>query len=102
MPTRMVARLVCLTRFGSTAAIWVAIAMAVSSNAADETTRLTITWSKQADLALRSYLGAHGMKKGDISKFIEEAVRWRIFHQTVGEAREAFYVDHRSYFPAQK
>ena len=55
-----------------------------------ETTRLTITWSKQADLALRSYLGAHGMKKGDISKFIEEAVRWRIFHPTIREAREAF------------
>jgi hypothetical protein len=30
------------------------------------------------------------MRKGDISKFIEEAVRWRIFHQTVREAREAF------------
>jgi Ribbon-helix-helix domain len=55
-----------------------------------ETTRLTITWSKEADHALRSYLGAQGMKKGDLSKFVEEAVRWRIFHQTVGEAREAF------------
>ncbi len=54
------------------------------------TTRLTITWSKQADHALRSFLGAKGMRKGDISKFIEEAVRWRIFHQTVREAREAF------------
>ncbi len=54
-----------------------------------ETTRLTITWSKQADLALRSYLGAQGMKKGDISRFIEEAVRWRIFHQTVRKARQA-------------
>ena len=43
-----------------------------------ETTRLIITWSKQADLALRSFLNAQGMKKGDISKFIEEAVRWRI------------------------
>jgi len=30
------------------------------------------------------------MKKGDLSKFIEEAVRWRIFHQTVREARETF------------
>jgi hypothetical protein len=29
------------------------------------------------------FLGAQGMKKGDLSKFIEEAVRWRIFHQTV-------------------
>jgi len=55
-----------------------------------ETTRLTITLSKQADLALRSFLGAHGMKKGDLSKFIEEAVRWRIFNQTVRETREAF------------
>jgi hypothetical protein len=57
---------------------------------APETTRLTITWSKQADLILRSYLGTQGMKKGDISKFIEEAVRWRIFHDTVQEARAAF------------
>jgi len=57
---------------------------------ATETTRLTITWSKQADLILRSYLGAQGMKKGDISKFIEEAVRWRIFHDTVQEAHAAF------------
>ena len=56
----------------------------------DETARLTITWSKQADFALRSYLGAQGMKKGDLSKFIEEAVRWRIFHQTARQAREAF------------
>ena len=55
-----------------------------------ETTRLTITWSRDSDLALRSNLGAQGMKKGDISRFIEEAVRWRIFHQTVWEAREAF------------
>ncbi|HEV2960629.1 MAG TPA: ribbon-helix-helix domain-containing protein [Candidatus Angelobacter sp.] len=56
----------------------------------EEMTRLTITWSKQADLALRSFLGAQGMKKGDLSKFIEEAVRWRIFHQTVRRTREAF------------
>jgi hypothetical protein len=56
----------------------------------EESTRLTITWSKQADSSLRSYLGTQGMKKGDISKFIEEAVRWRIFHETVREAREVF------------
>lgn len=30
------------------------------------------------------------MKKGDISKFIDETIRWRIFHQTVQETREAF------------
>jgi len=64
--------------------------MTKNATAEPETARLTITWSKQADFALRSFLGAQGMKKGDLSKFIEEAVRWRIFHQTVSEAREAF------------
>ena len=64
----------------------------MTTNAAPEpeTTRLTIAWSKETDRALRTFLGAHGMKKGDLSKFIEEAVRWRIFHQTVRDAREAF------------
>jgi hypothetical protein len=64
--------------------------MTINAASEPETTRLTITWSKEADHALRSFLGAQGMKKGDISKFIEEAVRWRIFHQTVRQAREAF------------
>jgi hypothetical protein len=64
--------------------------MTIKSTSELETTRLTITWSKEADHALRSFLGSQGMKKGDISKFIEEAVLWRIFHQTVREARESF------------
>jgi Ribbon-helix-helix domain len=55
-----------------------------------ETTRLTITWSKKVDHALRTFLRSQGMKKGDLSKFIEEAVRWRIFHQTVRQVRKAF------------
>lgn len=55
----------------------------------NETTRVTITWSKQADRALRLYLNAQGMKKRDISKFIEEAVCSRIFHQTVRQVRKA-------------
>ena len=46
-------------------------------------TRLTISWTKETDLELRSYLGSQGMKKGDLSKFIEDAVRWRLFDQTV-------------------
>lgn len=55
-----------------------------------EITRLTITWSKDTDLALRSYLGARGLKKGALSKFIEDAVKWRLFDQTVNEVRQAF------------
>ncbi len=53
-------------------------------------TRLTISWSKDTDLALRSHLGSQGLKKGALSKFIEDVVKWRLFNQTVGEVREAF------------
>jgi hypothetical protein len=64
----------------------------MTRNAASEpeTTRLTITWSKDADRALRTFLGSQGMKKGDLSKFVEEAVRWRIFNRTVSELRAGF------------
>ncbi len=55
-----------------------------------QVTRLTISWSKDTDLALRSHLGSQGLKKGALSKFVEEAVKWRLFNQTVGEVREAF------------
>lgn len=55
-----------------------------------EITRVTITWSKDTDLALRSYLGARGLKKGALSKFIEDAVKWRLFDETVHEVRKAF------------
>ena len=39
------------------------------------------------DLTLRTYLGAHGMKKGDLSKFIEEAVRRRVLQCTIQDIR---------------
>jgi len=55
-----------------------------------EVTRLTIVWSKDTDLALRSHLGARGLKKGALSKFVEDAVKWRLFDQTVREVRQAF------------
>ena len=55
-----------------------------------ENTRLTVVWSKQTDRILRSFLGAAGMKKGDLSKFVEDAVLWRIFNLTVKDARRAF------------
>lgn len=49
--------------------------------------RWNIKVSKETDLSLRAYLGAQGMKKGDLSRFIEEAVRWRILHQTVQDIK---------------
>jgi hypothetical protein len=30
------------------------------------------------------------LKKGAISAFIEDAVKWRLVHETVGEVRERF------------
>lgn len=45
--------------------------------------RLTISLSSEINLALRSFLGAQGMKKGDISTFIEKAVCRQILDQTV-------------------
>lgn len=45
--------------------------------------RWTISVSSETDKSLRSYLGMRGMKKGDISKFVEDAVRWRMLDHTV-------------------
>jgi hypothetical protein len=33
---------------------------------------------------------AGGLKKGDLSKFIEDAVKWRVLEQTLAEARGGF------------
>ena len=52
-----------------------------------EAIRWNIKVSKETDLTLRTYLGAHGMKKGDLSKFIEDAVRWRVFQRTVQDIK---------------
>jgi Ribbon-helix-helix domain len=53
----------------------------------EEAVRWTIKVSRETDLTLRTYLGARGMKKGDLSKFIEEAVRWRILSRTVRDMK---------------
>ena len=50
--------------------------------------RWTIKVSKGTDICLRSYLAQQGMKKGDLSKFVEEAVRWRVLDKIAAEVRE--------------
>ncbi len=57
---------------------------------ADDTTRWTVSVSKETDIAVRSFLAQRGMKKGDLSKFIEDAVKWRVLDQTMAEARSKF------------
>lgn len=50
--------------------------------------RWTIKVSPETDLSLRGFLGAQGMKKGDLSRFVEEAVRWRMLDRTVQVVKE--------------
>jgi hypothetical protein len=56
----------------------------------NDTTRWTVSVSRDTDIAVRGFLAQRGMKKGDLSKFIEEAVKWRAFDQTLAEARDKF------------
>ena len=49
--------------------------------------RWSIKVSKDTDLILRTFLGAQGAKKGDLSKFIEEAVRRRVLQCTIQDIR---------------
>jgi hypothetical protein len=46
-------------------------------------TRWTVKVSRETDIALRSYLAERGGKKGDLSKFIERAVRKEVLRATV-------------------
>jgi len=54
----------------------------------EEAVTWNITVSKETDLALRTFLGSHGMKKGDLPKFIEQAVRAHVFHSTIQHIKE--------------
>lgn len=54
----------------------------------EQAVRWNIKVSKDTDLTLRTFLGSRGMKKGDLSKFIEDAVRWRVLQRTIEDIRE--------------
>ena len=43
--------------------------------------------SRNTDISLRTYLARQGMKKGDLSKFIERAVQKEILAQTVADVK---------------
>lgn len=53
----------------------------------EEAVRWNIKVSKETDLSLRTFLGSRGMKKGDLSKFIEQAVRAQIFHRSIRDIK---------------
>jgi len=56
----------------------------------EEVTRWTVAVDSRTDIDLRTYLAQRGMKKGALSKFIEDAVKWRLLDLTVAEARKGF------------
>ena len=59
-------------------------------------TRWTLVVGDDTDRNLRAYLGQMGAKKGDLSKFVEQAVRERLFSETVEtvKARNAVLDQH--------
>ena len=54
----------------------------------EDTIRWTVKVSPETDRSLRSYLGQHGMRKGDLSKFIERAVQKEILSQTAADVKQ--------------
>ena len=50
--------------------------------------RWSIIVPEETDRALRSFLAQRGTKKGDISRFVEEAVQARLFELTVDSVKE--------------
>ena len=50
--------------------------------------RWSVVVPEDTDRALRSYLGRTGGKKGDLSRFVDNAVLARLFELTVEDVKE--------------
>lgn len=53
----------------------------------ENSVRWSLIVSKDTDIALRTFLAQQGMRKGDLSKFVEEAVRWRVLDRVATEVK---------------
>lgn len=53
----------------------------------ENTVRWSLVVSRDTDISLRTFLAQQGMRKGDLSKFVEEAVRWRVLDRVVTETK---------------
>ena len=51
-------------------------------------TRWNLSISEKTDQAVRMFLARNGGKKGDLSRFVDEAVRRRVFDLTVDQVKE--------------
>lgn len=52
--------------------------------------RWNVAVSPDTDRSVRLHLASRGGKKGDLSRFIESAVRERIMDEAIAEAKAAF------------
>lgn len=50
-----------------------------------EQTRWSLKVSRETDIALRTFLAERGGRKGDLSRFVEDAVNRSVLRQTVQE-----------------
>jgi hypothetical protein len=53
-----------------------------------EMTRWSLKVSRETDIALRTLLAIRGGKKGDLSRFVEEAVNREVLRETVRAIQE--------------
>lgn len=52
-----------------------------------ELARWSLKVSRDTDVALRTLLATRGARKGDLSRFVEEAVNREVMRETVSEVR---------------
>jgi hypothetical protein len=51
-------------------------------------TRWTLSIPEETDRAVRTYLARTGLKKGDLSRFVDQAVRRQVFALIVKDVKE--------------
>ncbi|MCY4431386.1 MAG: hypothetical protein OXC11_13475 [Rhodospirillales bacterium] len=51
-------------------------------------TRWNLSISEETDRAVRTFLARNGGKKGDLSRFVDEAVRRHVFDLTIAQVKE--------------
>ncbi len=51
-------------------------------------TRWNLSISEKTDRAVRTFLARNGGKKGDLSRFVDESVRQRVFDLTIRQVKD--------------
>ena len=54
----------------------------------NDQTRWSLKVSRETDIALRTLLATRGGRKGDLSRFVEQAVNREVLRETVRDIRE--------------